>query len=113
MEPTPFDPSSHQDKVDSAHLTMPKRRRVILIAILSFVIIVLSVVAVYQWNHYRQREALKNQLKKIVLEDNALVQTFLDMDDLSQITYAEYFKRTGKNKDERDELIQRMRTIEA
>jgi hypothetical protein len=113
MEPTPFDSSSRQNEAVSTDPVKTKRRRVILAAVLSLIIIVIAVAAVYQWNHYRQQEALKNQLKKIVLEDNALVQTFLDMDDLSQITYAEYFKRTAKNKDERDELIQRIRAIEA
>ncbi len=61
----------------------------------------------YEWNEYRKHEELRSQLKEIVRDDNALVQMFLDLDELLQMTFAEYFKRTEKNKDERDDLIQK------
>ncbi len=57
--------------------------------------------------------ALRAQLKKIVLQDNALVMEVLDEDALEHITYGEFFKRAGKNKEARDELVRELRATES
>ena len=56
--------------------------------------------------------ALRADIKKIVLQDNALVMEMLDDDALKHITYAEFFKRADKNKEARDELIRQLRATE-
>ena len=67
-------------------------------------------------NEIRAREeklaALRQEIKKIVLQDNALVLEMLDDGALDHITYAEFFKRADKNKEERDVLIRKLRATE-
>lgn len=56
---------------------------------------------------------LRSSIKKIVLQDNALVMELLDPDSLEHITYAEFFKRADKNKDSRDDLVRQLRATES
>jgi hypothetical protein len=72
----------------------------------------------YQKNQQaQQREeklaTLRGDIKKIVLQDNALVMEMLDDGALEHITYAEFFKRADKNKEARDDLIRQLRATEA
>ncbi len=71
------------------------------------------------WNQKQQiaaREAklatLRADIKKIVLQDNALVMELLDEGALEHITYAEFFKRAEKNKEARGELVRALRATE-
>ena len=57
--------------------------------------------------------ALRGAIKNIVLQDNALVLEMLDDGALQHITYAEFFKRADRNKEERDNLIRTLRATEA
>ncbi len=56
--------------------------------------------------------ALRADIKKIVLQDNALIMELLDDGALEHITYAEFFKRADKNKEQRDELVRNLRATE-
>ena len=56
--------------------------------------------------------ALRADIKKIVLQDNALVMELLDEGALEHITYGEFFKRADKNKEARDELVRELRATE-
>ena len=56
---------------------------------------------------------LRAQLKKIALQDNALVMEVLDEGALEHITYGEFFKRADKNKEARNELVRQLRATEA
>ena len=69
------------------------------------------------WMQQRAEEnrlaAIRGQLKALVLADNALALEVLEMDESAHITYAEFFKRTDKNKENRDDLVRQVRAIEA
>lgn len=112
MEQTPF---------DGQQVSPPggRRKASLLWLWLGLSILVLSLVGVGV-NHQMQVRAeqerlasLRDQIKQVVLADNALALEVLEIDESSQITFAEFFKRTEKNKEERDALVRRLRAIEA
>lgn len=115
MEDTPFD-----SYTPAPTPVQPPKNTIVKKIFLSLILLLFVVgvgVASYQWLQVRAEnarlQALQDEIRKVVIADNALALEILEMDDSSHITYAEYFKRTEKNKEERDELIRRVRTIEA
>lgn len=122
MENTPFDSNekiefSNPIPAASPSPSPPRKAKVWLWLFLLLPILGLGGFWAYDQNLKRQEEArllsIRQELKTLVLEDNALALGILELDKSSHITYAEYFKRTEKNKDERDDLIRRARAIEA
>lgn len=118
MEQTPFD-ASHTNPVDlrTPHHTIVRGPRLIWGILALLLLLILSGIGIIYWVKVQEQQAklesLRDQLKTIVLADNALVLEVLEIEDSSHITYAEFFKRTDKNKEERDTLIRRIRAIEA
>ncbi len=127
MEPTPFDDAPdqpiapHQLEQQPGAPVQPRPRRPLLwIVPLAVVALITAVVG---FNFQRQNAAnqaretklaaLRGDIKKIVLQDNALVLEMLDDGALQHITYAEFFKRADRNKEERDNLIRTLRATEA
>ena len=127
MEPTPFDDAPdepvapHQLETQPGAPMQPRARRPLLwIVPLAVIALVTAVVGFHfqrQSAANRAREtklaALRGDIKKIVLQDNALVLEMLDDGALQHITYAEFFKRADRNKEERDNLIRTLRATEA
>lgn len=96
----------------------PQRRKPVALLTVTGIAIVLALAAVgVLWNQNRLEEnrlqAIRQQLKSIVLADNALALEILDLDESSHITYAEFFKRAEKNRESRSDLIRQIRAIEA
>ncbi len=56
---------------------------------------------------------LRDRIGAIVRNDNALVLEILGADGSQNITYAEFFNRTAKNKGDRDTLVRKLRTMVA
>lgn len=133
MESTPFDaePEPEPTPDDSAlpvspppspvlpNTDRPKNLRIWLIPVAVIALILLAVGFNLQRQSAASREretklaALRGDIKKIVLQDNALVLEMLDDGALQHITYAEFFKRADRNKEERDDLIRTLRATEA
>ena len=125
MESTPFDdapdePVAPLQSEEQSGAPMQPRRPLLWIVPLVVVALVTAVVGF----HFQQQNAannaretklaaLRGDIKKIVLQDNALVLEMLDDGALEHITYAEFFKRADKNKEERDNLIRTLRATEA
>lgn len=125
MEQTPFDcdapvatPSSSPAPQTVVSLPLsapvPKPKKRLLLA--PFALIGGGLFYAQRQNEIRAREeklaVLRQDIKKIVLQDNALVLEMLDDGALEHITYAEFFKRAEKNKEERDVLIRTLRSTE-
>ena len=127
MESTPFDEAPDEpvasvqlEKQSGAPMQPRPGRPLLWIVPLAVVALVLAVIG---FNFQRQNAAnsaretklaaLRGDIKKIVLQDNALVLEMLDDGALQHITYAEFFKRADKNKEERDNLIRTLRATEA
>lgn len=98
----------------------PKRRNPVLPLVCFLLLAVCAGGGIYWWQQRqaeiaRQNElaALRNRIKEVVLADNALALEILEMGESSHITYGEFFKRTEKNKEERDALVRKLRAIEA
>ena len=127
MESTPFDEAPDEpvapvqlEKQSGAPMQPRPRRSFLWIVPLAVLALVLAGVGFrFQQQNaaFREREtklaALRGDIKKIVLQDNALVLEMLDDGALEHITYAEFFKRADKNKEERDNLIRTLRATEA
>ena len=127
MEPTPFDDAPEEpvapqqlEEQPGAPMQPRPRRPWLWIVPLAVVALILAVIGS---NFQRQNAAnqaretklaaLRGDIKKIVLQDNALVLEMLDDGALQHITYAEFFKRADRNKEERDNLIRTLRATEA
>ena len=127
MESTPFDEAPDElvapvplEKQSGAPMQPRPRRPLLWIVPLAVIALILAVVGFHfqrQSAANRAREeklaALRGDIKKIVLQDNALVLEMLDDGALQHITYAEFFKRADRNKEERDNLIRTLRATEA
>ncbi len=127
MEPTPFDDTPDEtiaplqlEKQSGAPM-QPRRKSPLLWSVpLAVIVLILAVVGFnFQRQNAANREretklaALRGDIKKIVLQDNALVLEMRDDGALQHITYAEFFKRADRNKEERDNLIRTLRATEA
>ena len=127
MESTPFDEAPDEpvasvqlEKQSGAPMQPRPTRPLLWIVPLAVIALILAVVG---FNFQQQNAAnsaretklaaLRGDIKKIVLQDNALVLEMLDDGALEHITYAEFFKRADKNKEERDNLIRTLRATEA
>lgn len=118
-EPNAFDSSfASQTDVESATFKHRKRSKLILLVVIAVVILAgLASFGAYQWLQYKKDveriAATRKQLTTIVIEDNALVQELMDIGNSSNITSEEFLKRSKTNREQRDDLMKRMRTIEA
>jgi len=131
MEQTPFDPFDSPPQAPStvpyppigANLPPsrpPKKSPLLLLtplALILFLVVGALGFAMYQKKQEReQREeklaSLRADIKKVVLQDNALVMEMLDEGALEHLTYGEFFKRADKNKEGRDDLIRQLRATE-
>ena len=124
MESTPFDATPDLPPINAnlPPARPPQKPKNPLLWIIPLVIVALAVGVggLFYFREVgarREREArlatLRGDIKKIVLQDNALVLEMLDDGALQHITYAEFFKRADKNKEERDNLIRQLRATEA
>lgn len=131
MEQTPFDPFNPPPQAPStvpyppigANLPPsrpPKKSPLLLLTPLALILLLVAGglgFAVLQKKQERERReeklaGLRADIKKVVLQDNALVMEMLDDGALEHITYAEFFKRADKNKEGRDDLIRQLRATE-
>ena len=127
MESTPFDnapdepPAPLQLEEQPGAPMQPRPRRPWLWIVPLAVVALITAVVGFHFqrqnaaNSAREAKlaALRGDIKKIVLQDNALVLEMLDDGALQHITYAEFFKRADRNKEERDNLIRTLRATEA
>ncbi|PQV64091.1 YARHG domain-containing protein [Abditibacterium utsteinense] len=130
MEQTPFDsdapigvPSPYPNPLNDFNASPPRRSQKskwLIFAPLALILLALIGTGTFylqKQNEIHAREeklaALRQDIKKIVLQDNALVLEMLDDGALDHITYAEFFKRADKNKEERDILIRNLRATES
>ena len=124
MESTPFDSSASPPAPDTdlpqTRAPQTPKRRVWWLVPIALLVVGLGVAGyIANRNLAAQRErqaqlaALRQNIKKVVLQDNALVLEMLDDGALGHITYAEFFKRADKNKEERDDLIRTLRATES
>ena len=81
------------------------------------IVLVLAMMGGGIWAGKRAENArladLRDRIGAIVRNDNALVLEILGADGSQNITYAEFFNRTAKNKSDRDTLIRKLRTMVA
>ena len=84
---------------------------------LGAVILVLAMIGAGVWAGTRAENArlaaLRERVNAIARNDNALVLEVLGADSSQNITYAEFFTRTAKNKADRDILVRKLRTLVA
>ena len=127
MESTPFDEAPDElvapvplEKQSGAPMQPRPSRPLLWIVPLAVIALILAGVGFHfqrqnAANSAREAKlaALRGDIKKIVLQDNALVLEMLDDGALQHITYAEFFKRADRNKEERDNLIRTLRATEA
>jgi len=131
MEQPPFDPFNPPPQVPStvpyppigANLPPsrpPKKSPLLLLTPLALILLLVAGglgFTIYQKRQERQQRedklaSLRADIKKVVLQDNALVMEMLDDGALEHITYGEFFKRADKNKESRDDLIRQLRATE-
>ena len=116
MESTPFDEtpseSTELETQPGAPVQPRPRRPWLWIVPLAIVALITAFVGFHfqrqnAANQAREAKlaALRGDIKKIVLQDNALVLEMLDDGALQHITYAEFFKRADRNKEERDNIF--------
>ena len=121
MNQTPFDQVEESNPISPVPPSQPvapvSRRNLWLGLGAVLLVVLLASIGLFRWTQARDQQAktelLRSQLRAVALADNALVLEVLEMDDSSHITYAEFFKRTEKNKENRDDLVRRIRAIEA
>ncbi len=81
------------------------------------IVLILVMIGGGIWSGKRAENArladLRERIGAIVRNDNALVLEILGADGSQNITYAEFFNRTAKNKSDRDTLVRKLRTMVA